>query len=250
MNAYETMELQHDHGVVTVWLNRPASRNAVNTQFCLDLAAVFDEVLEDDGARVVVLRGRGPAFCAGADLKERQGWDEKDLRRRRIVGKEAFTKVAGCAKPVIAAVHGPAIGAGAEIALLADFAYAAEDAVFRWPEVTWGSVGATQRLARRIGKGPAKELLFTGATIDAAEAYRLGLVNRVLPTAGLEDAVLETARRIAEQYPVTLEQTKRAIDIGTEVPTSIGLEFEWSGIEIGMREQEWRKGIDDFAQRI
>ena len=250
MNAYETMELQHDRGVVTVWLNRPAARNAVNIQFCLDLAAVFDEVAEDDTSRVVVIRGRGPSFCAGADLKERQGWDEKDLRRRRIVGKETFAKVAACRKPVIAAVHGAAIGAGAEIALLADFAYAADDAMFRWPEVTWGSVGATQRLARRIGKARAKELLFTGTTIDAAEAYRLGLVNRVLPADALEGAVAATARRIAEQYPVTLEQTKRAIDVGTEVPTSIGLEFEWSGIEIGIREQEWRRGIDDFAQRV
>lgn len=250
MSSYATMDVEREGGIASVWFNRPQARNAVNTQFCHDLGAVAEELGWDDNVRVVLIRGRGPSFCAGADLKERQGWDERDLLRRRVAGKEAFQKMAGLTKPVIAAVHGAAIGAGAEIALLADFAYAAADAFFRWPEVTWGSVGATQRLARRIGKAQAKELLFTGGTIGAADAYRLGLVNRVVASEELGDAVRATAERIERQYPVTLAQTKRAMDIGTEVPSAIGFEVEWSGIEIGIRESEWRRGIDDFAERI
>lgn len=247
--SYETMKVGSEAGVTTVWFTRPEVRNAVSMQFCLDLAAVFDELAWDDQTRVVLLRGEDPVFCAGADLKEREGWDEVQLRRRRLVGKEAFQKVVNCPKPVLASVQGAAVGAGAELALIADFSYAAQGTIFRWPEVVWGSVGATQRLARRVGKAHAKELLFTGATIDAQEAARLGIVNKVFPADELGDASVATAQDIAQRLPITLGETKRAIDVGTEVPLTIGLEIERAGVEIGMRSDEWRQGIDAFTQR-
>jgi len=245
---YKTLLVDKDAGIATVWLNRPEARNAVNVQFCLDLAAVFEALHWDDTVRVVLLCGKGPVFCAGADMKESAGWNETQFRQRKVRAREANARVAACAKPVIAVVQGAAVGVGGDLMLSADFAYAAEGTIFRWPEVTRGTVGGTQKLARRVGKPQAKEILFTGRTVDAAEALRLGLVNRVLPASELAAAALETARQIAAQYPVSLAETKRAIDIGTEVPLATGIEVEWSGSEIAMRENEWRQGIQDYAR--
>jgi enoyl-CoA hydratase len=171
------------------------------------------------------------------------------LRRRRTVGKEAFQKLAGLQKPVVAVVQGAAVGAGAEIALIADFAYAVAGARFRWPEVVWGSLGATQRLSRRVGRAVAKELLFTGAFIDAHEALRLGVVNRVVEEAEVETVVSDVAASIAARPPVTLRETKRAVDLGTELPLSIGLEVERAALEISLASEEWKRGLDDFKNR-
>lgn len=247
--AYETMTIERKDGVATLWFDRPQARNAVSMQFCLDLAEAVDELAADDLARVIVLRGRGPVFCAGADLRERDGWDDRMLRRRRVVGKEAFQKLANLQKPVIAIVQGAAVGAGAELALIADFSYAVKGARFRWPEVVWGSLGATQRLSRRVGRSVAKELLFTGAFIDADEALRLGVVNRVLAEEDVEQVVTDTAASIAARPPVTLRETKRAVDVGTELPLTVGLEVERAALEISLASEEWKQGIEDFKQR-
>jgi len=246
---YKTMQVEIADGVATIMFNRPEKRNAVSMQFVTDLEAACDELFWDDSVRVVVLAGQGPVFCAGADLKERVGWDDKMLRLRRAKGRDSFQKLNNFPRPVLAAVQGAAIGAGAELALIADFAYAAEGTVFQWPEVTWGSVGATQRLARRVGKPKAKELLFTGKLIDAVEACSMGIVNRVLPADQLLPSVMETAKLIASRFPVTVTETKRAIDVGVEVPLTVGLEVERAGFEIGIRENEWRAGLQDFARR-
>ena len=247
--SYETMNIQREAGVATLWFDRPQARNAVSMQFCVDLSAAVDELGTDDSVRVVLLRGRGPVFCAGADLRERDGWDDQMLRRRRAVGKDAFQKLANFPKPVMAVVQGAAVGAGAELALIADFAYAVAGARFRWPEVVWGSLGATQRLSRRVGRAKAKELLFTGEFIDADEAHRLGVVTRVLAESEVEQVIAETAAAIAQRPPVTLRETKRAVDVGTELPLAVGLEVERAALEIGLLSEEWKQGIEDFKQR-
>lgn len=249
MKNYETMSIDEKDGVATLWFERPEARNAVSMQFCLDLSEAVDELAGDDAVRVIALRGRGPVFCAGADLRERDGWDDRMLRRRRSVGKEAFQKLAGIQKPVMAVVQGAAVGAGAELALIADFSYAVTGARFRWPEVVWGSLGATQRLSRRVGRSVAKELLFTGAFIDAAEALRLGVVNRVLEESEVEQVIQDTTSAIAARPPVTLRETKRAVDVGTELPLSVGLEVERAALEISLASEEWKRGIEDFKNR-
>ena len=123
----------------------------------------------------------GPVFCAGADLKERQGKDEAWVRQRRLASFAAYEAIERCSKPVVAIVQGPAIGSGGEIAMACDFIVASDFVTFRFPEPQWGTVGATQRLQRVIGKRRAKELLFTGRTMPVEEAYALGLVARVVP---------------------------------------------------------------------
>lgn len=246
---FETMEIEQSDGVATLWFDRPEARNAVSMQFCLDLLEAVEHLGGDADIRVVVLRGRGPVFCAGADLRERVGWDDAMLRRRRTVGREAFQRLATFPKPVVAIAQGAAVGAGAELVLLADFAYAVEGCRFRWPEVVWGSLGATQRLSRRVGRAMAKELLFVGDFIDADEAHRLGVVNRVLPAQDVEAAVASMTTAIASRMPTTLRETKRAVDVGTELPLAVGLEVERAALEISMASGEWKQGLEDFKNR-
>src|SRR5262249_34167311 len=160
--------LEEAEGIATVTLNRPEQRNALNLQLCDDLFAVMQAVRGLPDLRVVVFRGAGPAFCAGADLREREGKGSEWVRERRRRAFAAYDPIAECGLPCLAAVHGAAIGWGCEIAASCDFIIASEDASFRYPEIGWGTVGATQRLPRIVGKPMAKELLFTGRKVVAA----------------------------------------------------------------------------------
>ncbi len=139
-------------GVATITLNRPAQRNALNLQMAKDLYAAVRAVEAEEAARVVLVRGAGPSFCAGADLKERTGVSEAWLRNRRQTAFAAYNAIQWCEKPCIAVAHGPVVGSGCEIATACDFIIASTRASFRWPEAVWGSVGASQRLPRIVGR--------------------------------------------------------------------------------------------------
>ncbi|MGW7517862.1 enoyl-CoA hydratase/isomerase family protein [Streptomyces sp. NPDC054796] len=236
-------------GIAHVELARPRARNAVDLPMCRELRSVFEEIDADDGVRVVLLSARGPAFCAGADLKERAGQDAAWVRRRRLASFAAYEAVEQCRRPVVALVHGAVVGSGGEITLAADFAVAAESTVFRFPEPHWGTVGATQRLQRAIGKRRAKELLFTGRPMPAAEALGLGVVSRVVPDERLADAGAEIAERIAEAPPLAISLTKRAVDLGGETDLDRGIRIEMSAIEQCLADGGWRDGVDRFARR-
>ncbi|MGY4710724.1 enoyl-CoA hydratase/isomerase family protein [Mycolicibacterium sp. CBM1] len=236
-----------DDGVATVTLNRPAARNAVNLDLCLALRAVFEDIDSDDTVRVVLIVGAGSSFCAGADLKERVGRDSTWVRRRRIASFAAYEAIERCSKPVVALVHGAVIGSGGEITMAADFALAAAGTSFRFPEAHWGTVGATQRLQRAIGKRRAKELLFTNRALSAEEANQLGLVVAVVPSTELLSAGMAMAATIAKAPPDAMALTKRAVDLGEETTLGMGIRIEMAAIEQNLAAGGWRAGVARFA---
>jgi len=236
-------------GVATITLNRPEQRNALNQPMCIDLLAAAAAAAEDASVRVVLVRGAGPAFCAGADLKERATMTPDAVRARRLRAFAAYDALERLPQPCFAVVHGPAVGSGCEIATACDFVIAGESASFRYPEATRGTVGATQRLPRIVGKALAKELLFTGRTIGAGEALRIGLVNRVVPDDALDATAAELATAIAAAPPLAMRLTKRAVDEGSAKDPAAALAIELLAIEEALAADEWRAGALAFTDQ-
>ncbi|MFC4275697.1 enoyl-CoA hydratase/isomerase family protein [Achromobacter aloeverae] len=246
--VYETLELELAGGIATLWLNRPDSRNALNLRMCHELTAACEALDANDAVRVVVLRARGVAFCAGADLKERQGMSAADMVARRVDGFTAYAALEALSKPLVAAVHGAAFGSGCEIAGACDFVLATTQAAFKYPEVGWGTVGATQRLPRIVGRRMAKELLFTGRTIDAQEALQLGLVNHVYEPEAFDAAVAGMVERIAAANPLTVQLTKQSIDDGLDTTREGAMAIELLAIQRNLRHSDWRQAIAGFGK--
>lgn len=246
---FTTLRLAAQDGVATLWLARPDSRNALNVAMCNELTAACEALERDDAARVVVIRGEGAAFCAGADLKERQGMSPAEMVARRVYGFTAYAAIEALSKPVIAAVHGPAFGSGCEIAAACDFVLASATAAFKYPEVGWGTVGATQRLPRIVGRRMAKELLFTGRIVDAQEALALGLVNHVFGAEEFEARVMAMAAQIAAANPLTVSLTKRSIDNGLETTREGAMAVELIAIQENLRHSDWKKAIAGFGKK-
>lgn len=223
-----TVELRIDKGVATIWLNRPDRLNAVAPVLVDDLLTALDEVARSE-ARAVVFTGRGRAFCAGHDLKEPT--PEGDARSRLERIQQVTRRIRSLGAPVIAAVHGYAIGAGAEFALGCDLVLAADDAVFAFPEAGLGlsvTGGASRLLPLLVGPLKAKELLLLGERLDAASALRIGLVNEVLPRAQLYDRALTWAQAIADKPAYSVTLAKRAADAGIDGALDAALELEVS----------------------
>jgi enoyl-CoA hydratase/carnithine racemase len=244
------VECRRDGAIARVVLNRASARNALNLAMCRELRETFTALDGDAGIRVVLLQAEGPVFCAGADLKERQGKDEAWVRQRRVASFAAYEAIERCAKPVVALVQGPVVGSGGEISMSCDFIVASTAATFQFPEPKWGTVGATQRLQRVIGKRRAKELLFTSRVMKVEEAYALGLVARVVPPDALERAGQEIAEAIAAAPPLSMALTKQAVDLGEEMTLANGIRLEMSAIERCLADGDWRKGIENFARTV
>lgn len=240
---------RREGAVAHVVLNRPEARNALNLQMCLELRRLFEELDGDKTVRVVLLASAGPVFCAGADLKERVDKDERWVLERRRASFAAYDAIARCAKPVVALAQGPVVGSGGEILMSCDFAIASEKTTFRFPEPQWGTVGATQRLQRVIGKMRAKELLFTGRVMPVAEAYERGLVARVVPHGDLAGVGDEVAAAIAAAPPLAIALTKQAVDLGHETDLANGIRIELAAIERCLADGSWREGIAKFIQQ-
>lgn len=239
---------ENSDGVVRVVLNRPAARNGVNEEMCHALLETFQRLDSDASVRVVLLEGRGPAFCAGADLKERLDRDEAWVRSRRLASFAAYEAIERCRKPVIAMVGGPVVGAGGEIAMSCDFIVASTAATFRWPEPYWGTVGATQRLQRVIGRHRAKELLLTNRVMTAAEAYRVGLVSRLVEPGELAETGAEIAATISKAPALAIELTKQAVDLGADTDLDRGIRIEMAAIERNLADGAWRSGVRRFSE--
>ena len=213
MNA--TVMYSVDGGVATIALNRPEVRNALNLAMCESLLAVSMEISANEKIKVVFVRGNGPVFCGGADLKERSGMTEAWIRARRQKAFDAYEALEALPMPCIALVHGAAIGSGVEIAAACDFIVATADASFRTPEAQRGTVGATQRLPRILGKRLAKDLMFTGRSLTAEEARVAGFVSRI--STDLDAARAEIAADILKANPLAMRLAKRTIDRGIEL---------------------------------
>jgi enoyl-CoA hydratase/carnithine racemase len=227
--TYETLLVAQRRRVVYATLNRPIALNALNTALRRDLKQFFSDIRTDRQVGLVVLTGAGRAFCAGADIKEwRQPTSVVEDRedRQELNFWETMRR---CEQPIIAAVNGYALGGGCELAMCCDIRIASDRAQFGLTEVTLGIIpggGGTQRLPRLIGTGKALELILTGTRIDAHEAWRLGLVERVVPHEQLMTAVEELAETIVSRAPLAVKYAKEAVIRGLELPLAEGLKVE------------------------
>jgi len=240
--------------VLVVTMNRPDVMNAMNTQMMTDLRDCFMSFyVNADAARCIVLTGAGEkAFCAGADLKERNGMTDETWRRQHAIIEQAVRAMVECPIPILAAVNGAAYAGGCELALACDFIYAADHARFAQTEVALGIIpGAmgTQNLPRAIGQRRAKEMILTGRPFSAAEAAQWGLINRLLPGPQLMPEALATATRIAENAPVAVRQAKRAINAAGDLGRADGYAFEIEAYNRTVGTEDRREGIQAFNEK-
>jgi enoyl-CoA hydratase len=238
-----------DDGVVTITLDRPDARNALNRAMCEEIVAATSAATADAEVRIVLVRGNGPVFCAGADLKERKGMSTDEVRNRRLRGYAAYNAIEALPMPTVAVVHGAAIGSGSEIAAACDFILATPAATFATPEAMWGTVGATQRLARVLGKRLAKDLMFTGRRLTAEEARIAGLVTRIVEPDKLEEAIAELVATIGKASPSGLRQAKRCIDQGMELDPRGALAVELMAVEENLAQEAWRGRMASFGTK-
>lgn len=245
--------VEKNGAVAMLTINRPEARNALNSQVLADLGAAIDLIAADRGVRAVIVTGAGDkAFVAGADIGEMKDLDADGARHFAAAGQRVFSKLANLPQPVIAAVGGYALGGGCELALACDIRIASETARFGQPEVGLGitpGFGGTQRLARLIGSGQAKWLVFSGQMITAAEALALGLVERVVAPDQLMATARELAEKIAGNSPVAVAQAKQAIDRGIEMPLVDGLDVEADAFSDCFRTGEPREGMTAFFEK-
>ena len=230
--------------VATVTLDRPEALNAISTELALELAAAVEPLGVDPEVRAVVLTGAGErAFCVGADLKQRAGFDDHGWFVQREVFRRGFAAVRRCPLPTVAAVAGFALGGGTELALACDLVVAAEDATFGLPEVRLGLVpagGGTQLLARRVGRSVARDLVLTGRRVGAGEALRLGLADRVVPRAEVLAAATGLAAEIAGNAPTAVRMAMWALEVGGDLPVEAAMEVE---------DQAWRRAVESDDRR-
>lgn len=247
-------KLDIDDGVAVVTLNRPEVMNAINMQLRGELMAMLPELDARREVRVVVFTGAGDkAFCTGADLKERQTKSAEELYEfRRHVYPKWVNVIASMVKPTVAAINGYCLAGGVEIALQCDIAIASEKATFGLPEVTLGflpGAGACQRLPRLIGITRAKELILTGKRIDAREAERLGMVNRIVPHHRVMEEALAVARAIAANPPMSVVQAKIALNASQETLLAGGLRFENEAWLSTISSALWKRKLTEFVGR-
>jgi enoyl-CoA hydratase/carnithine racemase len=239
--------------LATVVLNRPEVLNAIDNALAEALCAACEELIRDDAVWVVILRGNGDsAFCAGADIKARGAFTDAQWLEQRALIRRMFARLRALPQPVIAAVHGYALGGGTEIALSADVAIAADDAQFGLTETRLGIIpggGGTQMLPRLIGRNRAKELILTARRVSADEALALGMVTRVVPRAELLPAALALADEILRNSPYAVRQAKWAVDQGTDLPLAEGLEREHTAYMRAIASADRREGVAAFNEK-
>jgi len=231
-----TLECSVAEGVATIALNRPEVRNALNLEMCEALVAAAEKISRE-GVRLVFVRGNGPVFCGGADLNERKGKSEEWVRARRMRAFAAYGALESLPMPCVALVHGAVIGSGVEIAGACDFIVATPDASFRTPEAQRGTIGATQRLPRILGKRLAKDLMFTGRALTATEARDAGFVARVVSDLETEKQIIST--QILAAPATALRLAKRTIDRGVELDPQGALQAELEAIEEQLAGGQW-----------
>ena len=236
-------------GVATITLNRPEHRNALDLAMCEALLAAARAPPADDALRLVFVRGAGGAFCAGADLKECRRMDEQAVLARRLRGLFAYEALEQLPMPVVALVDGAAVGSGVEITAACDFAIATSRAQFWTPEALWGTVGATQRLARIVGRRLAKDMMFSGRRLDAAAALQAGLVTRVVEPHALADAARALADTLVKAPPLAVRLAKRCIDRSVQPGGRGALAEELLAIEDNLAGSDWRAGIAGFGEK-
>lgn len=255
MKTYETVTVERpqDH-TVQVTLNRPEVANAMNTQMGLDLLDVFDGFCAaPNKQRCIVITGAGvKAFCAGGDLKQRNGMTDGQWQDQHLIFERMIRAMIACPVPMIAAVNGAAYAGGMEISLCADFIYAADHARFALTEVTLGimpGAGGTQNLPRAVGARRAKEILLTGRPFSVQQASEWGMVNRICKGETLVAEALETAAVIAGNAPISTRQIKQSVNMGQNTDLQTGLMFEIEAYNRMVPTDDRREGITAFNEK-
>ena len=246
-----TLSVEDEIGILTI--NRPKALNALNMETLNEIQAGLREVKAHPNLKALIVTGAGEkAFVAGADIQEMQGMDSIEALNFSRLGHYTLNMIQDLEQPVIAAVNGFALGGGTEIALACDFIYASENAKFGLPEATLGvfpGFGGTQRLPRLIGKGRAKELIFTGKMISAQEAFQLGIVNRVFPLATLLEETKKVAVQVAGNGPVGVRLAKMVVNKGFNMDLTEACSLESYAFGISFSTEDQKEGMKAFLEK-
>ena len=248
--TYETLLVEQRGAVTLITLNRPQALNALNSQLLADLITAFAALDADDSQRCAVLTGSEKAFAAGADIKEMASQSFADMYGSNFFA--GYDRVTATRKPWIAAVNGFALGGGCELAMMADFIIAGDNAKFGQPEIKLAvtpGMGGSQRLTRAIGKAKAMEMCLTGRMMDAAEAERSGLVAKVVPAAELVDEAVKTAEAIAAMAPLAALATKEMVNAAFETTLQQGVVFERRLFHGLFGSEDQKEGMAAFVEK-
>ena len=250
--SYQFLTLDVENRIATLTINRPDKLNALNDATIAELGRAIDEVRIRDDIAGLILTGAGRAFVAGADISELQSQTPTIAKARSRGGQEVFRRFETSPKPVIAAVNGFALGGGCELALACHIRIASDKAKFGLPEVKLGTCpgfGGTQRLSRLVGKGRAIELITTAEMIDAAEAYRLGIANKVVSPETLMSTAVEMMNRILANGPLAVALTIEAVDRGLEMSLDEGLILEANHFGLLAATEDMSEGMNAFLEK-
>ncbi len=249
---FKFLTLDVEDRVATLTVNRPDKLNALNDATIAELGQAIDQIRVDDSIGGVLLTGAGRAFVAGADISELSSQVPVLAKARARAGQDVFRRIETCPKPVIAVVNGFALGGGCELAMACHVRIASDTAKFGQPESKLGLLpgyGGSQRLPRLVGKGRAIQLLITGEMIDAAEAYRIGLVNKVVPAAELMNTAREMMKTILANGPLAVALCIDAIDRGLEMSLEEGLILEANHFGLLAATDDMREGTRAFMEK-
>lgn len=250
--GFETLIVSVEEGIGTITLNRPEVLNALSTQVFSELSQAAQNLADDEAVRVIIITGGDKVFAAGADIRGMVNSSVLDVALEGRPSQKAFQLIENIPKPVIAAVAGYALGGGCELTLVCDVRIAADNAKFGLPEITLGilpGAGGTQRLPRLIGAGKAKELIFSGDFIDAQEALRVGLANKVVPAEELMSEAKRLAKRFASRGAVALRMAKSAVNEGLRMDLAAGLQYEHKCFSLLFATQDQKEGMQAFLEK-
>ena len=250
---YTSIELTINDGLATLTFNRPKALNALSTALLSEFTHALDAIGKDESIRVLILTGAGEkSFIAGADISEIATLSPLGAKVFAQAGQDAISAIQALSIPVIAAVNGFALGGGCEMALACDFIYASEKALFGLPEINLGIIpgfGGTQRLPRLIGANQAKEMIYTGKHLTAAEAREIGLVNKIFAPDALMTAATDTARLIAAKGKASLRAAKQTINQGLNADLATGLGLERDAFALCLASPDAQEGTSAFLEK-
>ena len=240
-------------GTANITINRPQALNALNKETILEISLRIADARQDENIKVIVITGAGDrAFCAGADLNMMKDINAYKGMRLSQIGQKLTKEIEELEKPVIAAINGYALGGGLELAMACDLRIASENAKLGQPEVNVGLIpgwGGTQRLPQFVGKGKAKEMIFTGKRIDAKTAEQLGLVNKVVPLEQLKSTVEKLASELMNKPPIAIELAKQLINSSIETDLKVGLKNEAEAFGILTSTEDLTEGVTAFLEK-
>lgn len=250
---YEFLIVKKEEGIGWITLNRPHRLNTFTAEMVNEIYSVLDDFEADKEIRCIVITGAGDkAFSAGADMTAFTGLTAATAAEASAKGQAVYSRLERIGKPIVASLNGYALGGGLELAMACDFRIAADNAEVGQTESKLGLIpgwGGTQRLVRMVGLAKAKELVMLGERITAEEAARIGLVNKVVPKAKLQEETVALARKLADGPPVALRLAKETLNFGTQVPLDIGLKLEAEAFGIALSTKDVMEGVSAFMSK-